>query len=245
MNDLFDREQKILDNALKHLTEIQNGAPCSAVEFDCIVKEYSRLLRQLRRVIKISDKTTVELNTSKLDLLTKVHYDVLTGIYNRRFMEESLRRVIKALSRSSPSKLSVLIIDVDFFKNYNDTYGHSKGDECLKTIATTLKNSITRPEDFVARYGGEEFVVVLPNTDEKGARNIANKIVENVRLCNMPHEKSVAASYVTVSVGATTGTVKHTQSGGDYIRQADEALYISKQNGRNKYTFISFEEEAS
>ena len=236
MNDLFEHEQTILDDALQQ-----------AAEFDCgkcneLAKEYGKLLKQLRRATKISDKTMQSLNTSKLDLLDKVHFDVLTGIYNRRFLEERLELLIKSIARSS-GELSVLMLDIDYFKIYNDTYGHSEGDTCLKTVAETIAGSLSRADDFVARYGGEEFTVVLPDTDQVGARIIAERILESIRLKNIPHEKNKAADCVTISIGITTNEVAHTQNGEDYIKQADKALYKSKQNGRNKYTYIDFNEE--
>jgi diguanylate cyclase (GGDEF)-like protein len=147
------------------------------------------------------------------------------------------------MSRSGDA-LSLLMIDVDFFKQYNDTYGHDAGDDCLRNIAQTLAQNLSRAGDFVARYGGEEFVVVLPNADEAGARAVADKLLESVRKHNMPYEKSATGSCVTVSIGVTTGKVGHAQSGRDYTRQADKALYISKQTGRNKYTFESLKLEA-
>lgn len=185
--------------------------------------------------------TVQDMKDSLVDAIDKAHYDALTGLYNRRFLDENLRRIIKSLSRSG-GNLSVMMLDIDFFKEYNDTYGHDIGDICLKTVADVFANNITREDDFVARYGGEEFVVVLPNTDENGARIMANRLLENVRECKILHEKSAAASYVTISIGITTGRVKHAQSSDEYIKRADEALYISKNNGRNKCTFLSFEE---
>ena len=161
--------------------------------------------------------------------------DPLTGIYNRRFLEENLDRIIKSLSRSG-GKLSLLMLDVDYFKKYNDTYGHNMGDSCLKTLANTFNQSITRTEDFVARYGGEEFVIVLPNVDERGASTVAERVLNNIRERNIPHEKSDAASCVTVSIGGVTSSVTHSHTGADFIKKADSALYMSKQNGRNRYT---------
>jgi diguanylate cyclase (GGDEF)-like protein len=175
------------------------------------------------------------------DMLDKVNYDALTGVYNRRYLDESLKRIISLLSRSG-SKLSVLMIDVDFFKKYNDTYGHIKGDECLRAVANTLNRSIMRADDFVARYGGEEFAVVLPNTDVNGAHILADRILEYIKACDIPHAKNEAASCVTVSIGATTGEVAYAQVNEDYIKRADEALYMSKQNGRNRYTFLDLED---
>jgi len=169
------------------------------------------------------------------DLLDNSHKDALTGIYNRRFLDEHLARIIKSLSRSGGA-LSLLLIDIDFFKKYNDTYGHKEGDNCLKTVAQSLKKSITRADDFAARYGGEEFAVVLPNTDENGARVVANTLLENIRSLNITHEKNVAADCVTISIGGVTGNVTHTQKADDYIIRSDKMLYESKQNGRDRYT---------
>ena len=165
--------------------------------------------------------------------------DVLTGLFNRRYLEDALNRVIKTISRSQ-SVLSLLMVDVDFFKKYNDTYGHSMGDTCLRIIADVLVESITREEDFAARFGGEEFVVVLPHTNEKGAEMVANRLLENMRKRVVPHDTSDAASIVTVSIGGTTSNVRFTHSGIDYIKRADQALYMSKENGRNMYSFLSF-----
>jgi len=166
----------------------------------------------------------------------EVDYDALTGIHNRRFFDSNMKRVIGSLSRSG-SLLSLLMIDIDFFKRYNDTYGHVEGDKCLRIVAQTLSQSITRVDDFVVRYGGEEFVLVLPNTDEQGVRVIAEKLLANILKCNIPHEQNDAAKCLTISIGATTGKVAHTHSANDFVKRADEMLYKSKQNGRNRYYF--------
>jgi len=167
--------------------------------------------------------------------------DPLTGIYNRRYLDGSLKKIIKLHSRTGGS-LSVLMIDIDYFKKFNDTYGHDAGDECLGLIAASLSQSVIREEDFIARYGGEEFAVVLPNTDENGVGLIAERMLEKVRECKIPHENSDIAAYVTVSIGGTTGIINYLQHGSDYIKAADKALYESKRNGRNRYTFKNFPE---
>jgi len=166
----------------------------------------------------------------------EVEYDALTGIYNRRFLDKSMARIISSLSRSG-SLLSLMMIDIDFFKRFNDTYGHLEGDRCLKIVAQTLSKSITRVDDFVVRYGGEEFVVVLPITDEQGAQLIADKLLDNIRSCKVPHEQNDAADYLTISIGVTTGKVEHTHKAEDFIRKADELMYKSKHAGRNRKTF--------
>jgi diguanylate cyclase (GGDEF)-like protein len=169
-------------------------------------------------------------------VVVKLYNDPLTDIYNRRFFDENLKRVMQLLSRASGT-LSLLLIDIDYFKKYNDTHGHIEGDRCLKTVAKTLARSVIRVDDFVARYGGEEFVVVLPNTDEKGAQVLAERLHNNIRNCYIPHGKSNVSDYVTISIGGVTGIVEHTQSGEDYIKRADEMLYLSKKNGRNQSSF--------
>jgi len=240
--DILADEQHIYDEALAVLEAVRGGAEFDLEEFAKLAEEYGNLLVEHRRSIVISDATTIELYENNVDLNDKVYLDPLTGIYNRRFLEDSLKRLTHSLKRSG-DVLSVMMIDVDYFKNYNDTYGHSEGDTCLKEIAKTISNTLLRPDDFAARYGGEEFAVVLPYTDEIGARYIAGKILTNIREMNIRHEKSEAAAHVTVSIGLTTGNSEwpqDSQSGDDFIKQADNALYQSKKKGRNQYTFIEY-----
>lgn len=161
--------------------------------------------------------------------------DPLTGLYNRRFMEEQLGKLIKSLSRTN-GRLSILMIDIDFFKKYNDTYGHTGGDACLREVAGILQSVIKREDDYVARYGGEEFIAILPNTGAEGVRIIAERMLRSVADRAIPHEKSQTAGYVTVSIGGVTGVPEQHCNLEDYIRLADKALYTSKTNGRNRYT---------
>ena len=244
MEDMYEREQKTLDDALAHLKDVRLGAPICADLFEKVVNEYKLLLRHQRKLIKITDKASTNMITGQKEQISEltniVHYDVLTGIYNRRFLDENLKRVIKLISRSG-GVLSVLMLDIDYFKKYNDTYGHSQGDICLKSVAEAVAGTLSRAEDFAARYGGEEFAVVLPHADAKGAQMIAGKIIANIKALNIPHEKNEAADHVTVSIGITTSDVQHGQDYGDYLKRADEALYMSKSNGRNRYTYIDFE----
>jgi len=195
----------------------------------------------IRNVIKSSKKIFERMEKEKVKLkekAQKIYYDALTGIYNRRYLDENLDRLIKSLSRAD-GILSIMMIDIDRFKTYNDTYGHVEGDNCLNIIAKALSECITRKSDFVVRYGGEEFVVVLPNTDENGARLIAEKLLENIRNLEIPNVNCDVLPKITLSVGCVTGKADHTRSCKDYIRMADEALYASKQGGRNRYTQIS------
>ena len=184
------------------------------------------------RAIKSLERSIARLKSES----EKIYYDPLTGIYNRRFFDENLDRTIKTLSRSG-GILSLMMIDIDNFKNYNDTYGHSAGDDCIKAVAENLAKCLTRADDFIVRYGGDEFAVVLPNTGEDGARLIAEKMIDNVRNCGIPHIKNVETSIVTISIGGTTGWVDTNHTASDYINHADGLLYRSKQEGRNKYSF--------
>lgn len=173
------------------------------------------------------------------DLFNKANIDPLTGLYNRRFMDSCMERIMGLLSRTD-GMLSVLMLDIDFFKRFNDTYGHEAGDKCLQSVARALSHSVSRVTDIVVRYGGEEFTVILPNTDSDGAAMFAEKLLQNVRDLEIPHENNDAAEYVTVSIGVTTGRVDHRQDLGMYLKRADEALYSSKETGRNKYTYLNF-----
>jgi len=173
------------------------------------------------------------------DLFTQANHDALTGLHNRWSMENHFRQVMRFLSRSNGS-LSVLMLDVDYFKRYNDAYGHEQGDACLIAVSGALAGGITRGTDFTARYGGEEFIAVLPYTDEAGGRLVAEKLLARVRKLNLPHGDSPVATRVTVSIGVTTGKVMFGHNWEDYVKRADDALYMSKQNGRDRFTYLDF-----
>ena len=172
--------------------------------------------------------------------IDKIYYDPLTGIYNRRYLNESFERILHTLSRSK-GVLSVLMVDIDHFKNYNDLYGHLQGDECLRLVAKAIIGSIERADDFAARYGGEEFAVVLPSTDKAGALHIANAILYNIRALKIPHGNTPIADHVTVSIGITSGNIRHTHKAEDFLKCADDMLYESKQNGRNMLSYCDLE----
>jgi len=239
--DLFDIEQKIFDDAKKRIEEVGKGGSLGVEEYESLVKEYGKLLKQLRQSIHFADRISNGLFKNNMILDEKVHFDALTGIYNRRFLDDNIKRIINTMSRSHGS-LSVMMLDIDYFKKYNDTYGHSMGDECLKTVAEALSET-GRADDCVIRYGGEEFVILLPNTDEAGAGIIAARLLESVRTLEIPHINSDIADYVTISIGATTAQVKHNHKYMSYIERADEALYESKEKGRNKYTHLKYHDE--
>ncbi len=191
----------------------------------------------LEYAVDITATRSMEKNLRKLETeVEKIYYDPLTQIYNRRYFEENIDRICDTLLRSGGT-LSLLMIDIDYFKRYNDTYGHIAGDDCLMVVAETLQNCTMRKKDFVARFGGEEFVVVLPNTDASGVRRVADNMLYAIGACNIPHANSSVANHVTVSIGAVSGQVLQPGARGEYLRCADEMLYKSKQSGRNRITY--------
>jgi diguanylate cyclase (GGDEF)-like protein/PAS domain S-box-containing protein len=158
--------------------------------------------------------------------------DGLTGIANRRQFDETMDREWRRAMRDG-SLLSLLIIDVDHFKPYNDIYGHVLGDSCLRQIATAAQGVIHRSSDLFARYGGEEFVVVLPNTDCGGAQLVAEQIRRAVEMCNLPHSGN-PHGVVTISIGCATQTLSHDSSPTSLVEAADQAMYQAKSAGRNR-----------
>ena len=192
-----------------------------------IVASYIRDLRDIAHM----EKKISELETE----VEKVYIDALTGIYNRRYFDDRMKQIISNLSHSG-SDLSVLMVDIDCFKKYNDNYGHNEGDICLVSVTQAISESVTRKDDFVARYGGEEFVVVLPNTDSDSSCAIAERILDNIRNRSIPHKYSDVADIVTASIGIVTDIPTFNQSGSDFVKLADEMLYLSKKGGRNRFT---------
>lgn len=180
---------------------------------------------------------TVEEQNKKLHDLSLL--DSLTGISNRRALDERLLDEVKEAHRHKWS-LSVMIIDVDYFKLYNDHYGHDKGDECLRALAKLLDEQMQRNGDFVGRYGGEEFVCLLPDTDGIGAEHVAQILLESVVEQQIPHQFSKVAPFVTISLGIATLNQNNIGEVGPLVllKQADQALYRAKDQGRNR--FINF-----
>lgn len=162
-----------------------------------------------------------------------VFLDGLTGVANRRFFDERIDEEWRRNLRNG-SPLSLLMIDIDFFKRYNDTYGHQAGDDCLKRVAVAIRRQMSRPHDLVARYGGEEFACILPETALEGARQVALHAVQAVHELAIPHRSSDATDIVSISVGLATMVPSQQATWADLISLADMQLYQAKKLGRNR-----------
>ena len=166
------------------------------------------------------------------------YIDGLTGIANRRSFDERLNREWRRAKREA-SSLSIILCDVDYFKKYNDTYGHQLGDDCLCSVAKNIALTLRRPSDLVARYGGEEFVILLPNTDMAGAIAVGQGIRSQIQTLRIPHEGSDISSFVTLSFGVASLVPLEKTTSSQLLSQADQALYLSKRTGRDRVSHLS------
>lgn len=181
---------------------------------------------------RIKNHMNLKIKTDMLEKLSML--DGLTDIPNRRFFEESLAREWARAERNG-LPLSLVMLDIDNFKLYNDNYGHGAGDECLQRVARILKTSLVRPMDLLARYGGEEFVALLPETDAPGAMHVARELNSAVQKSGIRHEHSRVSAVVTVSVGVATHSESAPQKSPEQLQKtADQALYRAKDMGRNQ-----------
>jgi diguanylate cyclase (GGDEF)-like protein len=188
--------------------------------------------RKYKKIIETEEM----LRKANEDLLLLATTDSLTGIANRRAYDEYIDIEWKKMIRNK-SPLSLIMCDIDHFKDYNDFYGHRDGDFCIYSVAQIIRKVVMRPGDFIARYGGEEFVIVLPNTPIDGAYHIAEKIRISVAENNIPHTRSETAAFVTISLGvsciSSTEVKRYHMSHENLLRSADGALYGAKRKGRN------------
>lgn len=185
------------------------------------------------------EQSQQRLAAANLELQKLSSLDGLTGVANRRRFDEILRQEWHRAMRHSTS-LSLILLDIDYFKRFNDTYGHQSGDDCLRRVAQALEKSACRLTDTLARYGGEEFVAILPETGAKGAVNVAEQMRRCIQELRIPHKASDVDEHVTISVGVATMVPERDHNEEDLIAAADKALYTAKESGRNQVRTISF-----
>jgi diguanylate cyclase (GGDEF)-like protein len=219
-------------------------------ELDLLSQSFNRMAEQLQQSFaaledaNYVEERTTELKKANRELQRLSQIDGLTQIANRRHFDQYLTQEWQRSQREQRS-LSLILCDVDFFKNYNDLYGHQKGDDCLQRVAQLLRQAVKRPADLVARYGGEEFALILPSTDLKGAIAIAQAIQQEVYSAQILHTASEISKFLTISLGIVSTIPTSAVSLDQLIAAADAALYEAKHQGRDRYISHSINEPAS
>ena len=232
------KEKEYLKNAFAAGAHDYIEKPINKIEFLARIKAALRLREEMKkRKAREKEllKTSKKLKKANKKLEKMASMDGLTGLANRRLFDEILEKEMRRAKRKD-TVISLIMADIDNFKDYNDNYGHQAGDECLKKIAKAIEDTTNRPADLAARYGGEEFSVILPATDNKGAIKVAEKIRENIISLEIEHEKSEVADFVTLSLGVTSSKINGEVAQKrieEFIEKADKALYEAKENGRN------------
>jgi len=201
-----------------HVVRKSNGQVDSLIGFMFDISERKKTEQQLIKLQKELEELSFK--------------DGLTGVANRR-MFDSIIETEWLKARQSKQPLSLIVIDIDYFKEYNDCYGHLQGDDCLKQVAKTLNNVAARARDFFGRFGGEEFVMLLPETDENAAWSIAERCRQSLFKKQIPHDCSKVSQLLTISLGVNTIIPHQNDEISDFIDGADKQLYKAKQMGRN------------
>lgn len=215
----------IFVTALDTDTDEARGLEAGAIDY--ITKPFSPPIVQVRI------RNHLELKRQRDFLENLAFLDGLTGISNRLQFDRRIKEEWRRSSRNG-ELLSLVLIDIDFFKKYNDHYGHLAGDNCLRQVAEALASSLKRPGDMVARYGGEEFACILPQTDAEGTFRIAETLRKAVADLNIPHAASTVADHVTLSLGLATCTPSPASTPETLVTTADRMLYLAKKEGRNR-----------
>lgn len=189
------------------------------------------LIQRVRRLVREA-QLSKDLEQANEELQRLASLDSLTQLANRRHFDQYLSQEWKRMTRDK-TPLSLIMCDIDFFKAYNDTFGHQAGDHCLQQVANAINLAAKRPADLVARYGGEEFIVVLPNTDSEGALRVANEIRTNIRTLEISHPSSQVSQYVTLSFGVASAIPTQETLPETLITDADKRLYQAKAEGHD------------
>lgn len=184
-------------------------------------------------IVRLRVRNQIELKRQRDILAQLSHLDGLTGIPNRRAIEEGLEREWRRGIRAG-HPLSLIMVDIDHFKSYNDEKGHLAGDDCLKIVSKALQSATVRAGDMVARYGGEEFLAILPDTDEAGARLVASRMQSAISTLALPHPSSPVESCITISIGMATAVPTMKKDFKWLLETTDNALYKAKSAGRNR-----------
>jgi len=236
----------IIISGIEHLEGLQAAFDAGAMDYLTKPPNKVELLARIRSALhlktemdqrKAREAELLALNQRLESLNSELEKasstDSLTGLANRRYFNEFMLREWRRAIRDK-TELAILMIDIDHFKNYNDTKGHLAGDVCLQNVAMALQRPIKRPADLLARYGGEEFVAVLPETGREGAQQLAAVLHQEIRRMALPHPASATADTITVSIGIAVMTPASQMTVEQVLDKADQALYQAKNGGRNQ-----------
>jgi diguanylate cyclase (GGDEF)-like protein len=232
----FPRGQHIpilMITGLDDRTSVDRAFAAGAADYITKPVHWAVLRQRLRRLIQQS-QLQMKLEAANRELQRIASMDGLTQVANRRRFDEYLQQEWQRMLREQ-LPLSLILCDIDFFKPYNDTYGHQAGDRCLQQVAQALQTAVRRPADLVARYGGEELAIILPNTQPEGAGYVAQQVCAIIKNLAIPHASSLVHSGITISAGAAGIIPPFDLSVEDLIASADRALYQAKAAGRDRY----------
>jgi len=237
LSPFYSRQWSLLARPTEHyINQYHTVAPLTVASLGTLLTLFTvfylrMIYRQSLQVQKLVDDRTRELSLANQKLKQISKTDSLTGIANRRCMDSFLANEW-ARAKREQSALSIIMLDIDFFKQYNDNYGHQMGDECLQKVAQALAKMVGRPGDMVARYGGEEFCIIMAYNEDSA--NMAHKCQKAIEAINIPHQGSEASEFVTISAGYITIKPQQEMQIEDVLKAADTGLYLAKTNGRNR-----------
>lgn len=217
----------------EHLQNVRMHADYNLRLNSRLGNEIGDLSRHIDSLVAQVQKQQGQLQAQSLEMQRLSYNDGLTGLANRRRFDQALT-LNWALAQRNRSSVALIMCDVDYFKPYNDHYGHLQGDEALRKVGAAIRSAVTRQSDLAARYGGEEFAILLPDTDENGAREIAERVQKELNALAIPHAASMIGPQLTVSLGIAATVPGTQQQARQLVQRADEALYAAKAAGRNR-----------
>ncbi len=232
MEDIFENEKSVILEAEELLQGKSFDSEHDEEYYKKLLGEYKKLLRQMRTMVKMSDIMQSKLNIMSGELEKLSQIDGLTGLFNRRYFNEIYQKEWKTAVAGNAS-LGIMMIDIDYFKVYNDTFGHLAGDVCLRKIAGSIEEALKDSGACVGRFGGEEFIVLIPDAEQETCETYAAKIMEHVAQLGIPGAVKTPDGYVTVSIGIGVTCPKEDMKLEFLVNAADQALYRAKKEGRN------------